>query len=1048
MATLLNPMTGMVRIESFRKNSPSHMNLERAKTAYRSMLTSRLIDEREQIFVSQNLAHFHVSGAGHESTAILADHLRSIDYLHLHYRDKALLLARGIPIEEFFRSLLCRSGSHSEGRQMSAHFSHPGLRILSMVGPVGNNALQAVGVAAAIKSNPAQPIVICSIGDGTTQEGEFLEAIAEAVRWELPVLFLIQDNRWSISTPTRGKTFFDLPTGPAKEFYGMPIHRVDGSDVISVDSQFGCLVTAIRDSRHPQLLVLEVERLANHTNADDQTQYRDIEEINHCRNTRDPIARLRDYVLKGGVTASQLEELEGSVRHSINTAAEKVISEPVPSPIYTAKAPYPAELMNRPEFRGNSSTPQLNMREAICEVLKTRLAADSNVFLYGQDIEDPKGDVFGVTRGLSTAFPDRVLNAPLSESTIVGTCIGRALTGQRPVAFIQFADFLPLAFNQIVSELGSVYWRTNGGWRCPVILMVTCGGYSPGLGPFHAQSMDGFAAHIPGVDVVIPSSAADVSGLLNAAFESPRPTIFFYPKSSLNLSGRTTSNDVAQQFVLPGKASRLASGSDLTLVTWGNPVTQCESVVSVLSGAGFSIDLFDLRTLSPWDEGAVLASAKKTGKLVVVHEDNHTCGFGAEVIATVSEHVDRPLKLRRIARPDTFIPYQHDNQLDVLPSFKSILKTCADLLGCDVAWETSPFDRPGQVTIRAIGSGPADESVEVVAIHVDVGDKIQPGQVIAEIEATKAVAEVRASVAGTVTDIFATKGQRLAIGMPLVRLDTNRISLPPSVPIRELSGTARLVRRLKPIVSTLQAKANHLASIGIAGINCVFGSRVVTNDELIMNWPNHTADEISRLTGIECRRWVAPGETVVSIAADAARQLLVQHELTMNDLDLVIACTTTPDLITPSLACRVSTAAATKGERLTLAAYDINAACSGYLFALAQAWDFLQQKPTARVLIVTTEVLSPLLDMTDFNTAILFGDAATATLVVSDGSEPQWMQFDRPIISGSPDAESMLCVPLHGKGYLRMNGQIIFRQAVRSMINGLHHACDQAGKSP
>jgi 2-oxoisovalerate dehydrogenase E1 component len=200
-------------------------------------------------------------------------HALSIDLEHPHYRDKALLLARGLPVIEFFRSLLGRLGSHSSGRQMSADFSAPELKITSLVGPVGNNALQAVGVAAAIKDQPERPIVNCSVGDGTTQEGEFLEAIAEEVRWQLPVLFLVEDNRWSISTPTRGKTFFDLPSGPAREFYGMPILRMDGPDVMAVDVHFGRVVSEIRESRRPRLIVLEVERLANHTNADDQMRY-------------------------------------------------------------------------------------------------------------------------------------------------------------------------------------------------------------------------------------------------------------------------------------------------------------------------------------------------------------------------------------------------------------------------------------------------------------------------------------------------------------------------------------------------------------------------------------------------------------------------------------------------------------------------------------------------------------------------------------------------------------------------------------------------------
>ncbi|MBS0207103.1 MAG: 2-oxoisovalerate dehydrogenase [Planctomycetes bacterium] len=1022
------------------------MNKRQLLELYRIMYTAREIDERERVFVSQNLAHFHVSGAGHEATAALAAHLTEFDWLHLHYRDKALLLARGLPIAEFFSSLLGRRESHSAGRQMSAHFSAPHRNVMSLVGPVGNNALQAVGVAAAIKDRSERPIVVCSVGDGTTQEGEFLEAVAEAVRWHLPVLFLIQDNRWSISTPTRGRTFFDHPSGPADEFYGMPIQRFDGTDVVSVAAQFASVVSAIRDSCRPQLVVLEVERLANHTNADDQTKYRESDEINYGRENRDPLVKLRNQLLNSWVSVPELEELECSVKRTVHGAAEGALLESDPVPAFVAKAPFATEFLNKQEYRGNDSGPRLTMREAIGEVLRTRLSSDPRVFLYGQDIEDPKGDVFGVTRGLSTAFRHRVINAPLSESTIVGTSIGRALAGQRPVAFIQFADFLPLAFNQIASELGSMYWRTNGGWQCPVILMVTCGGYKPGLGPFHAQTMDGFAAHIPGLDVVMPSSAADAAGLLNAAFESPRPTIFFYPKSCLNLSDRATSTDVERQFVLPGKALRLSSGTDLTLVTWGNPVAQCEAVASSLSDIGYSVDLHDLRSLSPWDESAVIASVEKTKRLVVVHEDNHTGGFGAEVLATVTERAAFPVHARRITRSDTYVPYHYGNQLEILPSFKRILETCADLLECDVTWQPPPLESSGQETIRAMGSGPADESVEVVAIHVEVGQEVQPGQIVAEIEATKSVVEVCATSAGRVIEINATVGQRLKVGSSLMRIERNSAERSLKQQIKkENSGTPRLARREKQPPPKSQAQNHRSKLVGIAGICCVPGSRVVRNEDLAWHWPQRHPDEIVRLTGIESRHWVGPEETVLSLAVSATRQLLRQHSLTINQIDLVIACTTTPDHVTPSLACRIAAALEPSGEPPTLAAYDINAACSGYLFALSQAWDYLQHYPLARVLIVTSEVLSPLVDINDFDSAILFGDAATATLVVGEGRETPWLNFSRPVISGNPDANSALCVPLRDRGHLTMQGSNVFKQAVRSMSQILRQACDRDG---
>lgn len=402
------------------------MNLKRASELYQYMLTAREIDEREKLLIAQNQAHFCVAGAGHEAMATLAAHLSNSDWLHLHYRDKALLLARGIPIAEFFRSLLGRLGSHSAGRQMSAHFSAPALKVCSMVGPVGNNALQAVGIAAAIKDSLENSIVVCSLGDGTTQQGEFLEAIAEAVRWQLPILFIVEDNHYSISTPTSGKTFFDLPSGPAKEFYGLDICHIDGTDVDVTDTQFETLVSQVRHSRGPQLAVIHLERLTNHTNADDHTLYRKAEELAYIRSCCDPLAKLRQFLFDQGVSQDELQEIETTIRHQVQQAVTQVQSEPEPAPTMLAKAPYPIAITERQEYRGDSSSPRLTLREAINGVLKSHLAQDPNVFLYGQDIEDPKGDVFGVTKGLSTAFPNRVVNACLSESPRRLDCVAKS----------------------------------------------------------------------------------------------------------------------------------------------------------------------------------------------------------------------------------------------------------------------------------------------------------------------------------------------------------------------------------------------------------------------------------------------------------------------------------------------------------------------------------------------------------------------------------------------------------------------------------------------
>jgi 2-oxoisovalerate dehydrogenase E1 component len=483
---------------------------------YRVMVTARQIDKLELELNKRGEAFFHVSGAGHEGTAVLASLLQADDWLLCHYRDKALMLARGVTPRTFFDGLFCKQASPTRGRQMCAHaFADRQLRILSAPVPVGNAALHTVGVATAIKHQSSRPLVLHSIGEGGTQEGEFLEACAEAVRLQLPLLFLVQDNQLAISTRTRGQTFYSYPDGEADTFYGMPIYRVDGRHVVSAWREMRPVLARIRETRAPAVVVLDVDRLSSHTNADDETIYRDAAEIRRVSETGDPIRNLERYLCAAGHAAETLDQIRRDVAAEVAEAEAAAYAGAEPAALPTAKLPVQVELTHPSRERhGVASGPGLTMREALRDVLRCQMRKDPGVYLLGQDIEDPKGDVFGVTRGLSTEFPDRVRNAPLAESTIIGSCIGQALTGRRPVAFLQFSDFLPLAYNQLANELGSLYWRTDGLFQAPVIVMVACGGYRPGMGPFHAGSHESVAAHIPGIDVFMPSTAGDAAVFL------------------------------------------------------------------------------------------------------------------------------------------------------------------------------------------------------------------------------------------------------------------------------------------------------------------------------------------------------------------------------------------------------------------------------------------------------------------------------------------------------------------------------------------------------
>jgi 2-oxoisovalerate dehydrogenase E1 component len=1024
------------------------MDPKQLLAVYRAMVTARRIDKLELELNNRGEAFFHVSGAGHEGTAILASLLHEEDWLLCHYRDKALLIARGVTPRTFFDGLFCKQASPTRGRQMCAHaFADRELKILSAPVPVGNAALQSVGVATVIKDHSSRPLMLHSIGDGGTQEGEFLEACAEAVRLQLPLLFLIQDNRLAISTATKGQTFYSRPDGEAESFYGMPIHRIDGRNVVTAWPRMQQVVATIRENRAPVVVVFDVDRLASHTNADDETLYRDPEEIRRAAETGDPIRNLERYLLTSGCGDQVLEDIRREVEAEVTEAEAAAYAGPEPTPTMTAKAPIQVELTHPSRERhGAAPGPGLTMREAMRDVLRHQMRDDADVYLLGQDIEDPKGDVFGVTRGLSTEFPGRVRNAPLTESTILGSCIGQALVGRRPVAFIQFSDFLPLTYNQLGNELGSIYWRSGGLYQAPVIVMVACGGYRPGMGPFHAGTHEALAAHVPGIDVFMPSTAGDAAGLLNAAFQSGRPTVFFYPKTLLNDPEQKTPSDVQRQFTPIGTARKVRSGRDISFVAWGNTVRLCERVAEALDRVGIGSDILDLRSLSPWDERAVLASAEHTARMIVVHEENQTCGMGAEIVATVAEKTRVPVALRRVTRPDTYIPCNFANQIEVMPSFKTMLTTAAELLNLELKWIQDEQPEQGISLIEAVGSGPADETVIVSELFLQPGQTIARGDVVAALEAAKSVFELTSPVSGAIEEICVREGDTVPVGAPLAKVRTTSAGQRQRPVTHEQSGKPAL-RRLESheTLHLPRCETKRRAfDVGISTIAAVTGSRVVSNRELAGRASGMTPEDILRRTGIEERHWADKDENAVNMAVKACWKVLDQENLIVDDLDLVICSTTSPLSVTPSMACQVLNGLTGGKSDTMLQAFDINAACSGYLYALQAGYDFLQSRPDGRVLIVTAEVLSPLLDLDDFDTAILFADATSASILYGETHfEKSQVRLLRPELSAKGEDGSSLSVPFRNRGFIQMKGGKVFTEAVRRMVASLNRVCER-----
>jgi 2-oxoisovalerate dehydrogenase E1 component len=1010
---------------------------------YRPMVASRYTDQLQSAAAQRGEVFFYIPSSGHEASAALAPHLIDADWLHLHYRDRALAYARGVSYETVFYGLFSKEESNSAGRRMPAFPCDRSLNIMSTPTLVGSNVLQAVGAASIIKDDEGNPFVLVSVGDGATQQGDFYEAVAEAVRSNLPVLFLIEDNRFALSTVTKGNTFYSLPDGETDSFYGLSIHRVDGSAAAQTYGKFGEIVGELRKTRGPQIVVFNVERLESHTNADDQSVYRTEADLKNAMENADPCAKLRDYMLANGVDSDQVKAIEDEVKEQIDAAFHLSRKGTTPKAALTAKKPLPVQ---REEYLGTADDRSLSMLEAMREALKIRLSKDSKTTLLGQDIEDPKGDVFGLTRGLSQAFPKQVNNAALAENTILGASTGQALAGGYPVAFMQFSDFLPVAYNHILSEIGAMHWRTNGQWDSAMLIMSIAGGYRPGLGPYHAQTMESICAHVPGVDVFMPSTAADAAGLLNAIFESGRPSVFLFPKSLINDRSNTTSADVEKHYVPIGKARITRAGGDITLVSYGGSIPVCERTAEALAEIGINAEIIDLRTIFPWDEETVLASARKTGKLIVVHEDNQTAGMGGEIAATIAEKAGDTVQVARVTRPDTYIPYDFSSQIEVLPSLKRTLEKCCELLDIDIHWEKPVEEEAGTVTVKAIGSSPSDETITVTDLLVSVGEEIAEGDLIASVEADKASMDITSPVAGTIAELLAEEGDVLTVGTPMVKIASDEAAqLKPLT--KEDSGTPIMERRRSTEAVEVNPVAAEQKPIYISNITTVLGSRHLTNDELLQGHGEWDSEAIRKRTGIENRYWIDGDENVLTLAVKATRDLLEKENLHISDIGALICSTGTPQAMTPSLACKVLHELSPEKGEVLMQAHDVNAACSGYMYAMQSAFDFLTNAPEKKVIVITAETLSPMVNHDDQKTMALFGDAATASLVSCEQRPGNaGVKLNRPFLSATGVEDKVLYVPNMGSGeVIEMEGLTVFKLAVRKMIDVLDSACTERG---
>ena len=651
---------------------------------YRNMVIARKLDEKEMALLKQGKAFFHIGCSGHEAAQLAAANNMhpSKDWSYPYYRDAAFCLGLGMTGKEQLLSFLAKdSDPNSGGRQMPQHYGHKDLRIVSQSSPTGTQFLQAVGSAMSIKWENKKNIVYVSSGEGSTSEGEFHEALNWASREKLPVIFHIQDNEYAISVhvseQTSGSSVFDMVSG----YKNLSKFEVDGTDFFETNLAFNQATERARKGKGPAVIVSHVVRLLSHSSSDDQRKYRSQNDL-ESDIKRDPITNFEKECLKAKIlTKNEISKTQLEVNDYIEDSIQWVQSQVDPDPNSAFDHLY-AKPITIKETPQNIISDKVVLVDAINHAMSEEMNINDKMIIYGEDIADPKGGVFTATKGLTDKYgKNRVFNSPLAEASIVGTAIGLAVTGWKPCVEIQFGDYIWPAMMQIRDEAACIRYRSKGRWTCPLVIRVAVGGYIHG-GLYHSQSIDSYFFNIPGIRVAYPSNAADAKGLLKTALRMDDPVIFMEHKG-LYRQGYASTPEPDKDFLIPfGKAKIIQEGNFFTIITWGAMVQKCIDAIKKLNLEEDEVDLIDLRTLNPIDWEAVYQSVKKTGKLLIVHEDLKTGGVGAEISARASdklfEDLDGPIK--RVAAKDCHVPYSDLLESEILPQTNQIIDAINDLM--------------------------------------------------------------------------------------------------------------------------------------------------------------------------------------------------------------------------------------------------------------------------------------------------------------------------------------------------------------------------------
>ena len=716
-------MAVQTRVKVARMESTKNHGLDRDTLVrmYRNMFLSRRLDDREMQLKRQNKIYFQISSAGHEAvTTATALLLRpGVDWVYPYYRDRALCLMLGVtPLETLLQAVGAKDDPSSGGRQMPSHWGHNRWNIVSRSSCTGTQFVQAVGAAEAtlyyerhakaleqarkaplgehVNHQPDE-IVYVSSGDGATSEGEFWESLNVACAKKLPLFYLIEDNGYAISVPVEVQTAGGSISRLVKGFPGLHLAECDGTDPLGSYAVCKEAISYVRERHGPALVHAHVTRPYSHSLSDDEKLYKSAEE-REAEARRDPLSKFSLFLVREGLMdQKEIEALEAEVDREVREASDQALAAEPPEissiydHVYSAEInPTSSIFVAEPKFQGGAKT----MVEMVAATLHDEMARDDRITVFGEDVADAsreenlrevkgKGGVFKATAGLQRKYgADRVFNTPLAEASIVGRAIGMATRGLKPVAEIQFFDYIWPAMMQIRDELCVMRWRSNGNFKCPAVVRVAIGGYLTGGAVYHSQSGESIFTHCPGLRVVMPSTALDVAGLLRTAIRCDDPVMFLEHKH-LYRQPYNRSEYPGPDFTVPfGKARLVREGAHVSIITFGAVVHRAEVAAAALEREGISVEIIDLRSLSPCDWEAISATVRKTHRVVVAYEDMLSWGYGAEIAARIAEELfdqlDAPVK--RVAATDTFCAYQPKLEDAILPQTDTIAAAVRSLL--------------------------------------------------------------------------------------------------------------------------------------------------------------------------------------------------------------------------------------------------------------------------------------------------------------------------------------------------------------------------------